>query len=232
MEFVSPEGLHLDGCHPMEMRQIRVELDSIAKLDGSALFEMGNTKVIAVVYGPRELVFIIVILATPVHNRSQQLSDQKPVTLFLRSMKISIVIRQTMEACILTRLMPRSQIDIFVQVLQAYGDVGIPMRDLITSYSAGYLNNTLLLDSAGGPNVIVGILPKLDKVTLIQRVSKFYFHLLSSVIFLCGLLNNVSHVGIVGFAVLLEFCTPLYQNINNETLRYFWEKIKPQGTKM
>ncbi|XP_024634216.1 exosome complex component RRP41 homolog isoform X2 [Medicago truncatula] len=106
-----------------------------------------------------------------------------------RSTEISLVIRQTMEERILTHLMPRSQIDIYVQVLQADGgtrsacinaatlalaDAGIPVRDLVTSCSAGYLNSTALLDlnyvedSAGVPDVTVGIFPKLDKVTLLQ----------------------------------------------------------------
>ncbi|GAU13633.1 hypothetical protein TSUD_347370 [Trifolium subterraneum] len=250
MEYVSPEGLRLDGRRPMEMRQIRAEIGSVSKADGSAIFEMGNTKVIAAVYGPRE-----------VQNRSQQMSDQalvrceysmanfstgdrmrKPkgdrmrVSLAItesllrrnldaglierlsewtayfvhgsnstkpqRSTEISLVIRQTMEACILTHLMPRSQIDIYVQVLQADGgtrsacinaatlalaDAGIPMRDLVTSCSAGYLNSTPLLDlnyvedSAGGPDVTVGILPKLDKVTLLQMDSKLPIDILENV---------------------------------------------------
>uniref|UniRef100_A0A7N0RCP5 Exosome complex component RRP41 homolog n=1 Tax=Kalanchoe fedtschenkoi TaxID=63787 RepID=A0A7N0RCP5_KALFE len=194
MEYVSPEGLRLDGRRPMEMRQIRAEVGAVSKADGSAVFEMGNTKVIAAVYGPRE-----------VQNRSQQLNDQALVRCEYtmsnfstgdrmrrpkgdrRSTEISLVIRQTMEACILTHLMPRSQIDIFVQVLQADGgtrsacinaatlalaDAGIPMSDLVTSCSAGYLNSTPLLDSAGGPDVTVGILPKLDKVTLLQMDAK------------------------------------------------------------
>ncbi|XWS76920.1 hypothetical protein CRYUN_Cryun01aG0218900 [Craigia yunnanensis] len=146
-----------------------------------------------------------------VQNRSQQISDQALVRCEYsmanfstgdrmrkpkgdrRSTEISLVIRQTMEACILTHLMPRSQIDIFVQVLQADGgtrsacinaatlalaDAGIPMRDIVTSCSAGYLNSIPLLDlnyiedSAGGPDVTVGILPKLDKVTLLQMDAK------------------------------------------------------------
>ncbi|KAG8066590.1 hypothetical protein GUJ93_ZPchr0004g40371 [Zizania palustris] len=110
-----------------------------------------------------------------------------------RSTEISLVIRQTMEASILTHLMPRSQIDIFVQVLQADGgtrsacinaatlalaDAGIPMRDIVTSCSAGYLCSIPLLDlnyiedSAGGPDVTVGILAKMDKVTLLQMDAK------------------------------------------------------------
>ncbi|KAK4379191.1 hypothetical protein RND71_001053 [Anisodus tanguticus] len=93
----------------------------------------------------------------------------------MRSTEISLVIRQTMDACILTHLMPRSQMDIYVQVLQADGgtrsacinaatlalaDTGIPM----------HLN--YLEDSAGGADVTVGILPKMDKVTLLQMDAK------------------------------------------------------------
>ena len=56
------------------------------------------------------------------------------------------------------------------------------MRDLAVSCSAGYLNSTPLLDlnyvedSAGGADVTVGILPKLDKVTLLQVSSLSYHH--------------------------------------------------------
>ncbi|XP_031254925.1 exosome complex component RRP41 homolog [Pistacia vera] len=193
-EYVSSEGLRLDGRGPSEMRQLQAEIGVVAKVDGSAMFEMGNTKVTAAVYGPRE-----------VQNRSQQITDQAPVRceysmanfsigdrmrkpkVDRRSTEVSLVISQTMEACILTNLMPRSQIDIFVQVLQADGgtrsacinaatlalaDVGIPMRDIVTSCSAGYLNSIPLLDSAGGPDVTVGILPTLDKVTLLQMDAK------------------------------------------------------------
>ncbi|KAK3194676.1 hypothetical protein Dsin_025986 [Dipteronia sinensis] len=201
MEFVSPEGLRLDGRRPTEMRQLRAEIGVVSKADGSAMFEMGNTKVIAAVYGPRE-----------VQNRGQQTNNDHALVRCeysmanfstgdrvrkpkgdRRSIEISLVIRQTMEACIMTHLMPRSQIDIFVQVLQADGgtrsacinaatlalsDAGIPMCDLVTSCSAGYLNSTPLLDlnyiedSAGGADVTVGILPTLDKVTLLQMDAK------------------------------------------------------------
>ncbi|VAI03334.1 unnamed protein product [Triticum turgidum subsp. durum] len=71
-----------------------------------------------------------------------------------RSTEISLVIRQTMEASILTHLMPHSQIDIFVQVLQADGDLN-------------YIE-----DSAGGVDVTVDILAKMDKVTLLQMDAK------------------------------------------------------------
>ncbi|WVZ98610.1 LOW QUALITY PROTEIN: hypothetical protein U9M48_044025 [Paspalum notatum var. saurae] len=198
MEYVNPlTGFRVDGRRPNEMRQLKGEVGVVARADGSALFEMGNTRVIAAVYGPREI-----------QNRGQQVNSNEALVRCeyrmaefstgdrrrkpkgdRRSTEISLVIRQTMEASILTHLMPRSQIDIFVQVLQADGgtrsacinaatlalaDAGIPMRDIVTSCSAGYLCSTPLLDlnyiedSAGGPDVTVGILTKMDKVTLLQ----------------------------------------------------------------
>ncbi|GLJ29777.1 hypothetical protein SUGI_0588020 [Cryptomeria japonica] len=131
MEYISPEGLRVDGRRPLEMRQLHAQVGVVDKADGSAIFEMGNTKVIAVVYGPRE-----------VQNKSQQLHDQALVRCEYsmanfstgdrvrrpkgdrRSTEISLVIRQTMAAAILTRLMPRSQmdaklpLDIFESVMQ------------------------------------------------------------------------------------------------------------------
>ncbi|KAA8520712.1 hypothetical protein F0562_015016 [Nyssa sinensis] len=153
----------------------------------SAVFEMGNTKVIAAVYGPRE-----------VQNRSQQINDQALVCCEYgmanfstgdrkrkpkgdrRSTEISLVIRQTMEACILTDLMPCSQgwgvgivilqIDIFVQVLQADGgtrsacinaatlalaDAGIPMLILLLPV---VLDTSIALHYLANPCVLLSSL--------------------------------------------------------------------------
>ncbi|XP_020588823.1 exosome complex component RRP41 homolog isoform X2 [Phalaenopsis equestris] len=188
MEYINPlTGFRLDGRRPNEMRQIRGEVGVVARADGSAVFEMGNTKVIAAVYGPREVRCEYSMSNFSTGNRARKYKGDR------RSTEISLVIRQTMEAAILTHLMPRSQIDIFLQVLQADGgtrsacinaatlalaDAGIPMRDLVTSCSAGYLCSTPLLDlnyvedSAGGPDVTVGTLVKMDKVTLLQMDAK------------------------------------------------------------
>ena len=45
MEYISPEGLRLDGRRPKELRQLSCQFGILAKADGSATFEMGNTKV-------------------------------------------------------------------------------------------------------------------------------------------------------------------------------------------
>ncbi|PNH08272.1 putative exosome complex exonuclease 1 [Tetrabaena socialis] len=53
MEFVSPEGLRLDGRRPRELRRINCQLDVLSNADGSAIFEMGNTKVLQADGGTR-----------------------------------------------------------------------------------------------------------------------------------------------------------------------------------
>lgn len=104
-----------------------------------------------------------------------------------------MIIRNTLEQNILVDLLPRTQIDVFVQVLQADGgtrcacinaaflalaDAGIPMRDVVAACAAGYLNGTPLLDlnymedSGGGPDVVVGVQAGLDKVVLLQSDSR------------------------------------------------------------
>lgn len=75
-------------------------------------------------------------------------------------MEISLLIKQTFEAVVLCELAPRSQIDIFVSVIQADGgtrcaainavtlaliDAGIPMREFVCSCAAGYINGTAIL---------------------------------------------------------------------------------------
>jgi len=43
-DFVSPEGLRKDGRRPRELRRMGCQIDVLASADGSAIFEMGNTK--------------------------------------------------------------------------------------------------------------------------------------------------------------------------------------------
>lgn len=45
MEWINPEGLRRDGRRPRELRRLKCEMGVLANADGSALFQMGNTKV-------------------------------------------------------------------------------------------------------------------------------------------------------------------------------------------
>jgi ribonuclease PH len=77
-----------DHDDAVQMRQLHAEVGVVAKADGSALFEMGNTKVIAAVYGPHE-----------VQNHSQQLHDQALV-IFLTSLLFYLYFPVLLHYCV------------------------------------------------------------------------------------------------------------------------------------
>ena len=54
-KLISDQNLRLDGRRASELRQIRCKLGVFSQPDGSAYIEMGNTKVLAAVYGPHQV---------------------------------------------------------------------------------------------------------------------------------------------------------------------------------
>ncbi|GCC20159.1 hypothetical protein chiPu_0018775 [Chiloscyllium punctatum] len=112
-----------------------------------------------------------------------------------KSSEMTLHLKQTFEAAILTQLYPRSQIDIYVQILQADGgnycacvnaatlaviDAGIPMRDYVCACSTGFVEDTPLVDlsyieeSAGGPQVALALLPKSQQIALLEMNSRLH----------------------------------------------------------
>lgn len=55
LELLSEQGYRVDGRRAGELRQIRARMGVFAQADGSAYLEQGNTKALAVVYGPHEV---------------------------------------------------------------------------------------------------------------------------------------------------------------------------------
>lgn len=184
-EYISVAGLRVDGRRSEEVRRIRTRFGLFSRVDGSSYYEQGNTKVVAVVYGPRELKVAtaaagsagVGTVGTGSGNAASNTqpravvnceftqaafatSERKPQRSGDRKkMELSLAIKQIFEACIQTHLYPRSQIDIFVQVLHADGgelaasvnaitlaliDAGIALNDFVVASSAGYLQQTMI----------------------------------------------------------------------------------------
>ena len=55
LELLSDQGYRLDGRKPSELRKVQARMGVFAQADGSAYIEQGNTKALAVVYGPHEV---------------------------------------------------------------------------------------------------------------------------------------------------------------------------------
>ena len=65
MELLSKQQLRGDGRKPDEVRELQCSMGVFTQADGSAYIEQGNTKVLAAVYGPHE---VITITNPYIHN--------------------------------------------------------------------------------------------------------------------------------------------------------------------
>ncbi|XP_034951129.1 exosome complex component RRP41 [Chelonus insularis] len=150
-------GLRVDGRRPHELRQINVRLGVFGQADGSAYIEQGNTKVLATVYGPHQprgasarstvmkstkgiinCQYSMAVFCPSSGDRKKRPRGDK------KTQERSIHLRHALEAILNLEKFPRSQIDVFIEVLQADGsdycvsinaatlaliDAGIPIKD-------------------------------------------------------------------------------------------------------
>lgn len=54
IEYINSANLRLDGRRPHETRRVNITLGGYREADGSATYSIGGTKVVAMVFGPRE----------------------------------------------------------------------------------------------------------------------------------------------------------------------------------
>jgi len=132
-ELISVAGLRVDGRRAGEVRRIRSKFGLFQRVDGSAYVEQGQTKVIAVVYGPKEYTAGSRKHEETLNNTQARVQCEVTQAAFATSerkvthkadrkrLESSLAILQIFESVICTHLYPKSQIDIFVQVLHADG---------------------------------------------------------------------------------------------------------------
>ncbi|ELK11726.1 Exosome complex exonuclease RRP41 [Pteropus alecto] len=245
LELLSDQGYRVDGRRAGELRKIQARMGVFAQADGSAYIEQGNTKALAVVYGPHEASgrapgaggglgrrrpAHASVYAAHIPGRFNRSKSQSPRTAIRgsrsralpdralvncqyssatfstgerkrrphgdrKSCEMGLQLRQTFEAAILTQLHPCSQIDIYVQVLQADGgtyaacvnaatlavlDAGIPVRDFVCACSAGFVDGTALADlshveeAAGGPQLALALLPASGQIALLEMDARLH----------------------------------------------------------
>ncbi|XP_038217960.1 exosome complex component RRP41 [Zerene cesonia] len=213
-DLLSSQGLRLDGRRPDELRRIRCKLGVFTQPDGSAYLEQGNTKVLAAVYGPHQAAkskmstegvvvncqYSMATFSTG-ERKNRPRGDRK-------SQEMSLHLRQALSAAIKTELYPRSQIDIYVEVLQADGgaycacvnaatlaliDAGVPLRAYACACSSSVAwqgsKPEALLDvghveeAAGGICLTVAALPSTGSIALLEmshRLHMDYFEVVLS----------------------------------------------------
>lgn len=165
--LIDENGLRLDGRRPDELRPIRMEVGTLSRADGSAYIEHGKNKIVAAVYGPRELhprhlsLPDRALLRVTYRMASFSVTERKSPAPSRREHEISMIIRQALEPMLFLRKYPRAAIDVFIQVLQADGgsrcasttaaslalaDAGIPMRGLVAACAVGKVDGQLVVD--------------------------------------------------------------------------------------
>jgi exosome complex component RRP41 len=194
-KLIDKKGLRLDGRKPDELRPLKMEVGVISNANGSAYIEWGKNKIIAAVYGPREVhpkhlaLQDRTVLKCRYHMASFSVQERKSPAPSRREIELSKVIRESLEPAIFMEYYPRTMIDVTIEVLQADGgtrcagitaaalalaDSGIPMRDLVAACAAGKVDNTVVLDlfdtedKAGSADVPVAMMPNLNAITLLQ----------------------------------------------------------------
>jgi exosome complex component RRP41 len=194
-KLIDKKGLRLDGRKPDELRPVKLQVGVISNADGSAYIEHGKNKILAGVYGPREVhpkhlaLPDRTVLKCRYHMAPFSVQERKSPAPSRREIELSKVIRESLQPAIFMEYYPRTMIDIFIEVLQADGgtrcasitaaalalaDSGIPMRDLVVACAAGKVDDTIVLDlmdtedKVGSADVPVALMPNLNAITLLQ----------------------------------------------------------------
>ncbi len=161
------DGKRLDGRSRDELRPIKIELSPLDRADGSCYLEWGRNKVIAAVYGPRELHprhrqnMTGAVVQCRYNMASFSVDERIRPGPSRRSVEISKVIRQAFEHVVFTKFFPKTAIDIYIEVLRAdagtrtaginaaslaLADAGIPMRGLVSACAVGKVDGEIVLD--------------------------------------------------------------------------------------
>lgn len=184
-----------DGRKLDELRPISIQAGVLRRADGSAYVEWGLNKVMAAVYGPREVHPrhlqnpARAIVQARYNMASFSVSERKRPGPDRRSQEISKIISEALESVVFVEQFPRTTVDVFIEVLQAdagtrcagltaasvaLADAGVPMRDLVPAVASGKVEDTVVCDlnkeedNCGQADVPMAILPRTGEFLLLQ----------------------------------------------------------------
>lgn len=164
--FLREDGKRRDGRSPQDPRKLFMSVGMITQAKGSSYLEVGNTKVCCGVYGPKDVqrgqdfkmsgqVLCAVKMAP--FSCTNRLSPQ-PDT---RQQEMSRQLKDTLESVIVLEKFPKSQIDVYVTVIEDDGSLlaacvtaaglalchaNIDVYDLVVGSSVLWHDNRLYVD--------------------------------------------------------------------------------------
>ena len=156
-----------DGREFDELRPIKAKLGIVPSAEGSAMFETGGTRAIAVVRGPRTL--------HPQHMQNPKTGilrvnyGMMPFSVWerirpgpsRRSEEISKVSEWALSSVVDLSAFPNTVVDVFIQIPQAdagtrvaginaaalaLAHAGIPMKEIVSAIAVGKMDKTIVVD--------------------------------------------------------------------------------------
>ena len=189
-------GKRVDGRGVEDVRPMKIVARVLNDADGSAYIEWGKNKILAGVYGPSECI--------PRHDQSLYRAIVKcryNMAPFSgaeehgrsgpnrRSKELSKVIKEAFENVIISENFPKTQIEVYLEVLQSDGgtrcaavtaaavalaDAGIPMKDLINAVAVCKIDGQMAVDPGkeednfGESDMPIAFSPRTGDVLLFQ----------------------------------------------------------------
>jgi len=193
--LLDEKGIRSDGRTVDQTRKVTIKAGVLKNADGSAYIEFGDNKIIAGVFGPRDVHPKHLantdtgIIRCRYHMSPFSVTERKHPAPSRREIEIGKVLKEALKPALILEKFPRTVVDVFLEVLQADGgsrcaalaaasvalaDAGIPMRDMVSACAAGKVADTIVLDvnneedQAGQADMPVGYMPNLEQVTLFQ----------------------------------------------------------------
>ncbi|KAI8388668.1 ribosomal protein S5 domain 2-type protein [Radiomyces spectabilis] len=181
------------------IRPLFLKTGLVTQSNGSAYIEVGNTKVVCAVYGPRQL-------KKAAFSRNGTLNCEFRFSTFsctkrrghirdTQEKEYSHILEQALAPAVRLELLPKSAIDIYINVLEndgtssciaaaiiassvALADAGIEMLDQVTACSAIYMKNQILMDATDKEeqqkdgSIVLSYMPSLNEVTHILQTGQ------------------------------------------------------------
>ncbi|MHA1268672.1 MAG: exosome complex exonuclease Rrp41 [Candidatus Helarchaeota archaeon] len=194
-KLLNEDNIRVDGRKLHDLRPIKMEVGVLPKANGSAYIEMGGNKILASVYGPREVhprhlaISNRAVFRCLYRMATFSVDERKSPAPSRRESELSMVIGQALEPSIFLNYYPRTMIDCTILVIQADGgtrcasinaaslalaDAGISMRGLVSAVAIGKIEGTLVTDlnniedQFGDGDLPIAILYPIKEITLIQ----------------------------------------------------------------
>jgi exosome complex component RRP41 len=254
--LIDAKGRRQDGRKLDELRPIKLQVSYLSRADGSAYIEHGKNKIVAAVYGPRELhprhlaQSDRALLRVNYRMATFSVSDRKRPAPSRREHEISMVLRQALEPMLFLKMYPRAVVDVYIMVLEADGgsrcasataaslalaDAGIPMRGLIAGCAAGKIDGKVVLDLSdiedkiGEADVPLAMAPDRGEITLLQMDGKLTTSEFAEALRLAE--DGIHQIQEMQRAVLLEKYAQIREKIDDEETAPEEDKGEPEKEK-